>query len=264
LNAGSGQTFAAAYTDPSGNYEAASGTITVNVASIDVSVSEITVDGQPADRDGNNFSILAQCGENSVEISVTADPLATVTINGVVQNPYTVNLPNYGVNTITIVTTAQNGDSETYTLTVNKPIPADVAFYNRFAGVLTVPAQIAGVGAVYSVAWYRDGVLLDRDVTKGYIEMKETGAYYAIINGTIRTCTVVGTGRAASLTVYPNPTTGVVNIKSENAKIDRIQVFGINGRLLLETSENPFNISAMPAGIYVIKINGETINIIKQ
>ncbi|MDR0231546.1 MAG: Ig-like domain repeat protein [Dysgonamonadaceae bacterium] len=236
----------------------------LTVLSVDVSVSEITIDGETADRTGNNFNILAQCGANSVEISVATDPLATVTINGVPQNPRSVNLTNYGANVITIIVKAQNGDTETYTLTVDKPITADIAFYDRFAGVLIVPVQVEGIGAVNTVEWYLNGVRLDRDPAKGYIEMKEAGSYYALINGTIRTCEVVQTSYAASsISVYPNPTAGAVNVEYEQ-NIDQIQVFDNFGKLILTPTEKSFDISHLPQGVYLIKINGETVKIIRK
>jgi hypothetical protein len=228
-------------------------------------ITGITVDGQAADRTDNNFNILSRCGANSVETGVAAiDPAATVTVNGIAQNPRTVNLPIYGDNTITVVVTAQNGDTETYTLTVHKPVPADVAFFDRFAGVLTVPVEMAGIGAVNTVEWYRNGVRLDRDPLKGYIETKEAGNYHAVINGKIRTCEVTRQqATAAKITARPNPTYGEVNVECEQETV-KIQVFDHFGRLVLTPTQKSFNIGHLPAGIYVVRINGETVKVIKQ
>ena len=93
--------------------------------------------------------------------------------------------------------------------------------------------------------------------------MNEAGAYYAIINGTIRTCTVVETRHATSIRAYPNPTTGLINIEYEKP-IDKIQVFDNIGKLVLTPSEKTFNISHLPQGVYFLKINNEIVKIIRK
>jgi len=244
---------------------------TLTVRSIDVSVERITVDGETANRSNNNFSILAQCGNNSVEIDViTADLNAMVAINGVEQNPRIVNLPNYGKNIITITVTSQGGTAATYTLTIDKPVPANIAYYDRFEGVLTVPAQIPGIGMAYSVEWYRNGILLDRDPSKGYIETKEAGRYYALINGTIRTCEIIqlqSHSSISAISVYPNPTSGELRVGSGELKVKNVEVFDANGRFVGTydiRSDETFNISHLPEGVYLVKINGETVKVIKK
>jgi hypothetical protein len=231
------------------------------------SITGITVNGQPADQSNsdNNFNILAQCGDNNVEISITADPGATVTINGIAQNPCTVNLPNYGNNTVIITIAAQNGNSQTCTLTINKPVPASIAYYNRFEGVLTVPIYIESIGKIETVEWYHNDVLLNRDPSKGYIETKEAGSYYALINGKFRTCEVTQLRSASALTmnVYPNPATAGekvtvhINHTANELQGAHLQLLDINGYLLqtlpVTGSETTLTTPAN-TGVIVIKL----------
>ena len=69
----------------------------------------LTVNGKAAQRAGNSFSMLSACSQNQAVIEVTAEPLATIQINGVTQNPATVNLAAYGNNTVNITVTPQGG-----------------------------------------------------------------------------------------------------------------------------------------------------------
>ena len=214
----------------------------LTVASMDVSINDVVVDGKNAARIGNSFSILAECGANSVDVVITSDALnATASINGIQQNQHSVDLPKYGDNIIQIVITAQYGNTETYLLTVHRSVPVDVAFYNRFADVLTVPATIAGIdGTVSSVEWYHNGVRLDRDPAKGYLEMTGAGAYHALLNGSVRTCEVArsGTRSAMTMSVYPNPANAnqevTISIDSAADRLAgaRLQMHSLDGRLL--------------------------------
>lgn len=61
--------------------------------------------------------------------------------------------------------------------------------------------------------------------------------------------------------VYPNPTSGVLNIQV-NEGFDSIEVFNVNGQLELSSSENVIDLNALPSGIYfyVITVSGQKIN----
>jgi hypothetical protein len=253
---------------------------TLIVRSDDASVSQLEVDGSIAERSGNSFNIFSPCGANSVDIRVTADRYATVKINNVQQNPLRVSLPNYGNNTFTINVTAQTGNSQNYTLTVYRSVPTDVAFFDRFKDVLTVPEYVEGIGAVNSVEWYHNDALMNRNPAKGYVEMKEAGVYYALLNGQFRTCEVIKTRSTEALTmsVYPNPvkanqevTVYIGNLAGDEET--QLQMHSIDGRLLktlpVENSQNEIKVIA-PAytGIVVLKLisnagNQETKLIVK-
>ena len=245
---------------------------TLTVRSDDASVSRLEVDGVSSERSGNNFNILAQCGASSVNINVTADRFATVKINNIQQNPLRVNLSNYGNNTFSIQVTAQTGNSETYTLTIYRSVPTDVAFFDRFKDVLTVPVYMEGIGAVSSVEWYHNGSLMQRSPSKGYVEMKEAGAYYALLNGQFRTCEVIKTRSASSsmMSVYPNPVVAnqEITVYFENpvdSEEAQLQILSIDGRLLktlpVDSNQQKIKVTA-PAysGLVVLKMVSSTVN----
>lgn len=70
------------------------------------------------------------------------------------------------------------------------------------------------------------------------------------------------------IVLYPNPTTGILTIDNGQSAIGEMQIFDIYGRRLqtFEISETSktLDISNFANGIYLIKLNGKTIKIIKQ
>jgi len=66
---------------------------------------------------------------------------------------------------------------------------------------------------------------------------------------------------ASSVVVYPNPSSGIVNIQSEKP-IRQLQLISVEGKIVRKyNSSNQINIQDLPKGIYVLKIqleNGET------
>jgi len=74
-----------------------------------------------------------------------------------------------------------------------------------------------------------------------------------------------------TLTAYPNPTSGQLIINNEQAAfgasqliINKIQVFDLNGKLVLQPTTNSFDISHLPNGTYMVKVNEEVIKIVKK
>ncbi len=55
------------------------------------------------------------------------------------------------------------------------------------------------------------------------------------------------------ITVYPNPTKGLVNIEIPNQTIQNIKVYDLLGQLIIETSESQFTLSTYSRGTYFIK-----------
>jgi alpha-tubulin suppressor-like RCC1 family protein len=58
------------------------------------------------------------------------------------------------------------------------------------------------------------------------------------------------------ISVYPNPATTILNIKSSNPILN-ISISDINGRLIQETKQSEINIEQFSKGIYVMKIKTE-------
>lgn len=55
------------------------------------------------------------------------------------------------------------------------------------------------------------------------------------------------------LTVYPNPTNGVLNISSNN-KIELIEIYNITGQKVFQTNQVKFDVNYLESGIYSIRI----------
>jgi len=72
--------------------------------------------------------------------------------------------------------------------------------------------------------------------------------------------TAVETRRATSLQVYPNPTTGIININATG----EIKVNNSLGTLLFTTFGSQVDLSGYANGIYVIRANGKQVKVIKQ
>lgn len=76
-----------------------------------------------------------------------------------------------------------------------------------------------------------------------------------------------------TLVVYPNPTTGEINISSQHIIIQKIEIVSLSGKQVysktnIKDSNINLNISSLPSGMYLVKAyteNGmETKEIIKQ
>jgi hypothetical protein len=73
--------------------------------------------------------------------------------------------------------------------------------------------------------------------------------------------TAIASTKQSSIVLYPNPTTGLVYIRSE-LSIGEVKVYSLIGRLLLKTNRQPVDLSRFGSGIYLIEVNGVTNKII--
>ena len=72
------------------------------------------------------------------------------------------------------------------------------------------------------------------------------------------------TNSSTTVTVYPNPVSNILNIKTENDLIPNVKIYSIQGVLLINTKENHVDFSSFPTGIYIANINGTCHKIVKQ
>jgi len=70
------------------------------------------------------------------------------------------------------------------------------------------------------------------------------------------------------ISLYPNPTKDFVNINT-TSKVSKVTVFGTDGKQLLEDFTSKINVSKLPAGVYIMKVDfadgkSSTQKIVKQ
>ncbi|MCL2412641.1 MAG: InlB B-repeat-containing protein [Bacteroidales bacterium] len=135
---------------------------------IDIGVGPgISVDPDPDGEDGLSFIAFAPCGENSALVIVTPkDTNARIFINGVEENPRTVDLPVYGNNLVDILVIAPSGTEQTYTLKINKLVPfwdMVVMRWNNTLSIINNPDNFPALNSNYfranSYRWFADGQL---------------------------------------------------------------------------------------------------------
>ena len=80
---------------------------------------------------------------------------------------------------------------------------------------------------------------------------------------------VIETHGTASLRVYPNPTNGQLTMDNGELTMDNVKIYDISGKTLnncqfsMVNSQLNIDISHFPAGIYFLKIAGETVKVVK-
>jgi len=81
---------------------------------------------------------------------------------------------------------------------------------------------------------------------------------------------VVETRHALSLQVYPNPTTGQLQIKNYELRDGEIEIYDISGKkqsshhLITSSPNHHINVSHLPSGIYFLKIAGSVVKFVKE
>lgn len=56
-----------------------------------------------------------------------------------------------------------------------------------------------------------------------------------------------------SVSVYPNPTTEMLNIQV-NETIKQVTVYNMQGRKLIQDTSSALNVASLPAGIYLLEV----------
>jgi hypothetical protein len=72
----------------------------------------------------------------------------------------------------------------------------------------------------------------------------------------------------STISIYPNPTTGTLYIRSEESEVRNVEIFDVYGRnlshLTFHTSPVEINISHLANGLYFLKIDGKMYKVIKN
>lgn len=148
-------------------------------------------------------------------------------------------------------------------------------------------AKIAVSGTFY-VGWRqlsaeRLNIGLDKNIVnndKTFVSVDgETSWDQSQISGTVMIRPIFSTGLDVTLGIkdqeialkpvvkaYPNPTTGIVSVDVEEAIYQGVQVFDLQGRMVVDTDSDRVDLSEKPNGIYIFKLKGigETLKVIKH
>ena len=71
--------------------------------------------------------------------------------------------------------------------------------------------------------------------------------------------------QTTSFSLYPNPVSNILHIETGNDNITpEVNIYSIQGVLLIQTKDNRIDVSSLPSGIYIAKIDGVCRKIVKQ
>ena len=217
-------------------------------------------------------ALPAENGEDRALVYVVANPYDTIAIDGEKQNPRIVNLPDYGDNYFPITVTPLNGPPKDYTLVIERYYEKVVYEYPDVPTISCNPLTNGGF-TFTGFQWYRDDSAIP-GATGPYIRVKDNATYHCELtpnaSSKLRTINIrpVTLRTSGHLTAFPNPTQGKVTLsggisQTEPSGNAKIQVFDFKGVLILQPETNPFDMSVLPEGIYYIRMNGETVKVIK-
>jgi hypothetical protein len=65
---------------------------------------------------------------------------------------------------------------------------------------------------------------------------------------------------ASSISVYPNPTTDVLNVNANGTK----QILDLNGKVLLRSDLNKIEVSNLNSGVYFLEVGGNKVSFVKR
>ena len=145
-----------------------------------------------------------------------------------------------------------------YNTTSGLPSSGDISLVDNNDSVLSGTPNASFLNIRYDTA--TSGVTTD--LFNGH-----DGGANTVNFGTLST----GTEALTDVSIAPNPTDGIVNIKSTN-NINKIDVYNVNGQLIKtvqnDHGRNQFDISALEAGVYFANVQSElgnkTIKLIKN
>ena len=144
--------------------------------------------------------------------------------------------------------------------------------YNNSSSTGILAAWNQAAGKVNYVSGTSEDIFIFPDEAKAVWDIDNDGILLSY-NGNIGILPIEGltispTGieelQAANdeLRVYPNPTGGMAYIQTENDAV--LQLYDLQGKLLLATTGKQIDLSAFAAGMYLLKVNGEMMKVVKK
>lgn len=127
-------------------------------------------------------------------------------------------------------------------------LPGQITTYATFLGTYYPdysPTQRIGILPDYEVKPTIEGIREGRD------ELMEFATQ----------CQLVSTKEevlAAQIDVFPNPTTGILHVTFQNELIEKLELFDVQGRMIIANTESGFSseldLSGLTDGVYVVKV----------
>ena len=212
---------------------------------------------------GNTFSQqLDICSNDTLIINGTR-----VTTSGV----YTETIPG------------ANGECDTvatYTVSVTQaPAAPTISFDQSFPDVINAPLGYD------SYSWFHNGVVIPNEFTASLVVTDTSGSYFVVVSVSGSNCVALSntltygthTGIAQlpadELKIYPNPSSGALNLEFSSADAHRhISISDVSGKTVREfdmpTAKQQVDISALSQGFYMLHVTGintsSTYKILRQ
>ena len=162
-------------------------------------------------------------------------------------------------------------DPDLHFVSVNKTIiPQQLSFYIH-EGHVILQWQEATMAERYCI--YRNGELIGHSTTTDFVDYTADASheyYYTVTGQTayiesnptnevfVDWTTNVGENNAHDVLLYPNPTSGMVNV--ESIGLQSVEVYNLTGQMLLQTSatngQANIDITSLPNGTYFVKLIG--------
>jgi hypothetical protein len=68
----------------------------------------------------------------------------------------------------------------------------------------------------------------------------------------------------SEFTIYPNPTSNILHIKTSYLNDPEIKLYTIEGQLLKQIRGTVIDMSTYPTGVYFIRVNGNAMKVVKM
>jgi hypothetical protein len=151
---------------------------------------------------------------------------------------------------------ATDNSSTDYASTLNVKISTDDGA--MYTDLLTI-AEADVTAGTYSYFWTDVAAYGGQDVKFAFVMIDNNGDSWFLDDVKLEVLTDVEINSSSSISIYPNPSTGLVNITStENSEV---KILDITGRIIEAFTLNAFESVnfVQPAGMYVVQVesNGE-------
>jgi uncharacterized repeat protein (TIGR02543 family) len=219
------------------------------------------------------YTLVLPCGETAVTIAAIPSTGSTVRY---ISNSSTVYFDYPGTKTLIVRSTAADGVTMDYTITVIRRYPSDLIrkYWDNVVAVNLKPESNGGY-TFTAYQWTLNGEVLPGE-TGEYLHLPNgsaSGEYGVILTANGQTAAVCEGIQMSivsrGLKVYPNPAS--VNVTVENPlwkDVPRMQLYDMAGHLIKEypvgSSHTTINVTGIPTGVYMLKAGNETVKLIKN